>query len=270
MGRRLFRGMLLILFLILEALCLQEILRERSSVSFLKEDTLLGEAFRRQELPPELYRDLRRRAGEEKGFSELLTSTMALGEFAPDRIREGTAAFLKYKREEYRLLGSAYEAIWSGVEAFPVASKEISFQDTFLAKRSYGGDRLHEGTDLFGKREEPGYYPIVSMTDGEVEEVGWLPLGGWRIGIRSRAGGYFYYAHLSGYDQEFQRGQMVRAGDVLGYMGNSGYGEEGTVGRFPVHLHLGIYITTPQREELSVNPYWVLRAAAYMQNIKIL
>ena len=38
----------------------------------------------------------------------------------------------------------------------------------------------------------------------------------------------------------------VQAGEILGFMGNTGYGQEGTSGRFPVHLHLGIYITTPE------------------------
>ena len=42
-------------------------------------------------------------------------------------------------------------------------------------------------------------------------------------------------------------------------MGNTGYGDEGTSGKFPVHLHLGIYISTENKEEQSVNPYWILR-----------
>jgi len=41
-------------------------------------------------------------------------------------------------------------------------------------------------------------------------------------------------------------------------MGNSGYGKEGTVGKFPVHLHLGIYIPTLYTDEMSVNPYHIL------------
>jgi murein DD-endopeptidase MepM/ murein hydrolase activator NlpD len=104
-----------------------------------------------------------------------------------------------------------------------------------------------------------GYYRIISMTDGVVEHIGWLPLGGYRIGIRSPLGGYYYYAHLSSYAQDFQIGDHVEAGELLGLMGDTGYGEEGTRGRFPVHLHLGIYLTNAAGEEYSVNPYWVLR-----------
>ena len=97
------------------------------------------------------------------------------------------------------------------------------------------------------------------MTSGTVEKIGWLPLGGYRIGIRAPHGGYFYYAHLKEYEKIFQPGETVEAGEILGYMGDTGYGEEGTTGRFPVHLHLGIYIFSPDGEELSVNPYYILR-----------
>ncbi len=58
----------------------------------------------------------------------------------------------------------------------------------------------------------------------------------------------------------FQIGEPVKAGQILGYMGDTGYGEEGTAGKFPVHLHLGIYIDTQAGEELGVNPYYVLQA----------
>ena len=79
------------------------------------------------------------------------------------------------------------------------------------------------------------------------------------MGIRSPHGGYFYYAHLSEYDHSFREGELVHAGDILGYMGNTGYGSKGTKGRFPVHLHMGIYIKTPKAQEMSVDPYHILK-----------
>ena len=52
----------------------------------------------------------------------------------------------------------------------------------------------------------------------------------------------------------------MKAGELLGFMGDSGYGEqEGTIGQFAVHLHVGIYVEGNQGEEVSVNPYWVLK-----------
>ena len=103
-------------------------------------------------------------------------------------------------------------------------------------------------------------YPVLSMTEGTIEKMGWLPLGGYRVGIRSPHGGYFYYAHLSEYEKNIKEGKKVHAGDILGFMGNTGYGEMGTSGKFPVHLHLGIYILSPDEKELSVNPYWILNS----------
>ena len=49
------------------------------------------------------------------------------------------------------------------------------------------------------EKNTPGYYPVVSMTDGVVTEKGWLEKGGWRIGITAPTGAYFYYAHLDSY-----------------------------------------------------------------------
>ena len=50
------------------------------------------------------------------------------------------------------------------------------------------------------------------------------------------------------------------AGVLLGFLGDSGYGEEeGTVGKFAVHLHIGIYVNDEAGQEVSVNPYWVLK-----------
>ena len=127
-----------------------------------------------------------------------------------------------------------------------------------MKTRSYGGERRHEGTDIFASRNISNYYPIISITDGIIEQKGWLPLGGYRIGIRSESGAFFYYAHLASYEPDLTVGDTVSAGDILGFMGNTGYGEEGTVGKFPVHLHLGIYIPTLYTDEMSVNPYHIL------------
>lgn len=172
----------------------------------------------------------------------------------------------KYREKELENLAAACKAILFDVKYFPVAASSInseatlSYENGWMAKRTYGGERSHEGTDIMAGINERGYYPIISMTDGTVEKVGWLPQGGYRIGIRSPSGGYFYYAHLASYAKEFEEGEKVEAGDLLGMMGDTGYSEvEGTTGMFDVHLHLGIYIKTENYDELSVNPYYVLK-----------
>lgn len=168
---------------------------------------------------------------------------------------------LKYDRNFQELKGY-YFAILNDIESFPVTPKSngdtnVSYEDSWNAHRGYGGNRRHEGTDLMGIENIRGHYPVISITEGVVEQLGWLEQGGYRIGIRSNSGAYFYYAHLDSYEEGIKKGDSVKAGQVLGYMGDSGYGSEGTKGKFDVHLHMGIYVDSPFGE-LSVNPYKVL------------
>lgn len=251
--------------LLLWTAALRLLLEERSAVSLLKERTCETEDFREQRLPPELYEEIKKLADNGGEFADILTSTMLAGDFRPEKVCLEKKPYLKYKPEEYRLLKTCYQAVWADITYFPIPARNISYEDTFGEPRDYGGQRTHEGCDLFGRIEEPGYYPVLSMTEGVVENIGWLPLGGYRIGVRSPGGGYFYYAHLSGYEKNFKKGDAIKAGEILGFMGDTGYGPEGTRGRFPVHLHLGIYIRTPRCEERSVNSYWALRAIETVQ-----
>lgn len=155
------------------------------------------------------------------------------------------------------------EAIWDDVKYFPVpesttdSKMSVTFTNSWMAERTYGGERGHEGTDIMATQNIAGIYPILSMTDGVVRSKGWLEKGGYRIGVEAPSGAYFYYAHMDSY-ASVEIGDEVQAGDLLGFMGDSGYGEEGTTGKFPVHLHVGIYIY-PDEQEMSINPYWVLR-----------
>ena len=75
-----------------------------------------------------------------------------------------------------------------------------------------------------------------------------------------RHGAYFYYAHLSDYAKDFQIGEEVKAGTLLGFMGDTGYSDTpGTTGNFPVHLHFGVYFDDESGKEFSVNPFPLLR-----------
>ncbi len=159
------------------------------------------------------------------------------------------------------------------VRCFPVAAKRtravdgswketpevcFSYEDGFGDERTYGGERKHEGTDIMALDGKSGVYPVLSMTDGVIDKIGWLELGGYRVGIRSPSGVYYYYAHLDSYRKDLAEGQEVKAGDFLGFLGDSGYGEEGTRGQFPAHLHLGVYLGG---DEDVINPYPLLRYA---------
>ncbi len=186
----------------------------------------------------------------------------------PDLLSERTRWETKAEWGSYL---TACRAIWDDVEYFPVAEASnrkditVGFEDSWMFGRSYKGDRGHEGTDIMPSVNRRGLYPVVSMTDGTVKSKGWLELGGYRLGIEGPQGAYFYYAHLDSYAQ-VEEGSEVKAGDLLGYMGDTGYSTtEGTTGNFPVHLHVGIYIY-PEGEEISINPYPVLK---YLEERKV-
>ena len=166
--------------------------------------------------------------------------------------------FLHFIRpQEQETIEALYDTFAKEIRCFPVIGA-CSADDSWGGVRTYGGDRTHEGCDIMAVDNIRGRLPIVSMTDGVVEAVGWLELGGYRIGVRSPGGIYYYYAHLQSCADGIAEGTNISAGTLLGYMGDSGYGAEGTTGQFAVHLHLGIYLTEDGMR-FSVNPYPVLR-----------
>lgn len=176
------------------------------------------------------------------------------------------AGIQNQKPAEYRRLRSHYQVLLSDLTCFPVLLdpdrdvRRLNYENGWGDSRSYGGERSHEGTDLMDRDNVRGMLPVVSMTDGTVTRLGWLEQGGYRAGVTSPSGCYYYYAHLASYAEGLAEGVSVKAGQLLGYMGDTGYSAvEGTTGNFDVHLHVGIYLNAGTSEEISVNPYWILR-----------
>jgi murein DD-endopeptidase MepM/ murein hydrolase activator NlpD len=139
--------------------------------------------------------------------------------------------------------------------AFPLPLGSVySFRSTWGNSRSWGGYRIHEGTDIFAGNG----VPVRSTCFGVIEVKGWNPFGGWRIGIRDINNLYHYYAHLSGYEKIIKTGDIVRPGQIIGWVGSSGYGRPGTQGKFPPHLHYGVY-RDRGLVEWAFDPYPLLR-----------
>ncbi len=136
-----------------------------------------------------------------------------------------------------------------GKKLFPIAPKyAYHWEDSWHAPRNFDGERLHEGQDIlcdFGT-------PIRAACEGVVERKGWNTRGGWRLGIRGGDGVYYYYAHMSTYAKNTAEGRTIKKGQVIGYVGDSGQGPEGTVGLMVPHLHFGMY-TDPERNH-AVDP----------------
>ncbi|WHZ60351.1 M23 family metallopeptidase [Metabacillus hrfriensis] len=135
--------------------------------------------------------------------------------------------------------------------SFPVPIRfNYSFKNTWGDARGWGGRRIHEGTDIFANYG----VPVSSTCYGIVEMKGWNRFGGWRLGIRDSSNTYHYFAHLNGFADGLQVGQIVEPGQLIGSVGSSGYGPPGTSGKFPPHLHYGMYKDNG-RTEWSYDPY---------------
>lgn len=172
------------------------------------------------------------------------------------------ALWERYKREQSVNIAHSHSLLYKHFgrlnlqdNAFPLPIHfNYSYRSTWGDKRGWGGRRMHEGTDVFA-----GYnVPIQATSYGRVEVKGWNKYGGWRIGIRDINNVYHYYAHLSGFEKGIEEGSIVSPGDVIGYCGSSGYGPPGTQGKFPPHLHYGMYRDNGYAE-WSFDPYPSLR-----------
>nr|WP_133580311.1 M23 family metallopeptidase [Aureibacillus halotolerans] len=138
---------------------------------------------------------------------------------------------------------------------FPLPlSSHYSYRSTWGAKRGFGGLRIHEGTDLFASYGTP----VMATTYGVVEMKGWNRYGGWRLGIRDANNVYHYFAHLQGFSEDIDIGTIVTPGQQIGSVGSSGYGPPGTQGKFPPHLHYGMYKDNGFTE-FSFDPFPSLR-----------
>jgi len=130
--------------------------------------------------------------------------------------------------------------------------------DDFGNSRTFGYKRRHLGNDMFGNIGTP----IMAIEGGTIQELGWNRYGGWRIGIRSHdTNRYYYYAHLrknKPYPPEFKKGDTVQSGQLIGYLGNTGYGKEGsTIKSAKPHLHLGLQIIFDPSQEKGSKEIWV-------------
>ena len=128
----------------------------------------------------------------------------------------------------------------------------------FGNSRSFGFARKHLGNDLMGSAGTP----IVAVEGGVVEAMGWNRYGGWRIGIRSfDSKRYYYYAHLQKdrpFAQGLNVGDMVQAGDLIGFMGRTGYSDkENTNNIETVHLHFGMELIFEESQKECNSEIWI-------------
>ena len=147
-----------------------------------------------------------------------------------------------------------------GLKAFsPIAAGYgYAHSDDFGNRRSFGFARKHLGHDMMGSAGTP----IVAVEGGIVEAMGWNRYGGWRIGIRSfDSRRYYYYAHLQK-DKPFADGlavgDAVQAGDLIGFMGRTGYSDQENVNNIQtVHLHFGMQLVFDESQKECLSEIWI-------------
>ena len=165
-----------------------------------------------------------------------------------------------YKEEKTDEAGNTTTQEKYGLCVFSPIAKTFPFShfDDFGASRDYGYKRQHLGHDLMAATGTP----VIAVESGVVEVMGWNQYGGWRVGIRSFDGKrYYYYAHLRQnrpYHVDLSEGKTVNAGDVIGYVGRTGYSaKENVNGIETSHLHFGMQLIFDESQKECVNEIWI-------------
>lgn len=147
-----------------------------------------------------------------------------------------------------------------GLKGYSPIAKTFPYSDydDFGVGRSYGYQRKHLGHDMMAAVGTP----VIAVESGVVEAMGWNQYGGWRVGIRSFDGKrYHYYAHLRKdrpYAENLEVGQTVMAGDVIGYVGRTGYSaKENTNNIDTSHLHYGLQLIFDESQKEGPTEIWV-------------
>lgn len=212
------------------------------------------------------------RTGGQCGLASVRKAVADLkGDKPPQELLGELFKYYAYYHEAYSaalggLLGSyaiEKDGVWVadyGLKAFsPIAAGYgYGHCDDFGAARSFGFKRKHLGHDMMGSLGTP----IVAVEGGVVEALGWNRYGGWRVGIRSFDGRrYYYYAHLKK-DKPFapnlKEGDTVQAGDLIGFMGRSGYSDRENVNNIEtVHLHFGMELIFDESQKECNSEIWI-------------
>lgn len=147
-----------------------------------------------------------------------------------------------------------------GIKWYSPIAKTFPYScyDDFGAVRTYGYTRPHLGHDLMAAVGTP----VIAIESGTIEVLGWNQYGGWRIGIRSNdSKRYWYYAHLRQnrpFAEGLKEGGTVQAGDVIGYVGRTGYSTTENINNIDeYHLHLGLELVFDEKQKESDNEIWI-------------
>lgn len=212
------------------------------------------------------------RTGGKCGLSAVKKAAQDLaGDKAPQELLGSLYQYYDYYHQAYTaalggLVGSyaiEKDGVWVasyGLKAFSPIAAGYGYRhcDDFGVSRSFGFQRKHLGHDMMGSLGTP----IVAVEGGVIEAMGWNRYGGWRIGIRSFDGKrYYYYAHLqkdTPFAPGLAEGDVVQAGDLIGFMGRTGYSDQENVNNIEtVHLHFGMELIFDESQKECNSEIWI-------------
>ena len=192
------------------------------------------------------YNKAREAAGSQ--LEEVITEldTKRAAQLVATTVFDGADAALLAKQIQLAAVQAGGQVVGGGF-VFPVGGPH-SFSDTFGAPRMFGTAyaHLHQGTDIFAAHGTP----LLACERGVLIKIGTDTLGGTKLWLVGASGTRYYYAHLSGFAPDVVENKVVGAGDVVGYVGNTG-----NAATTPAHLHFEVH----PNGGAAVNPYPLLR-----------
>lgn len=205
----------------------------------VREGERLHASVRADGLPLRLFLDLfRADTADDGSYRHLVSAT-------PAPLPDSAAAVVTLEYEATRdttfLLRLQPELLRAGryeltitvasILAFPVEGGDNRSVQSFYGASRDGGQRGHEGIDIFAARGTP----VLASTDGNILSTRPNELGGKVVWLRDDARDQsLYHAHLD--SVLVSQGMTVRLGDTLGFVGNTGNART-----TPPHLHFGVY-----------------------------
>jgi murein DD-endopeptidase MepM/ murein hydrolase activator NlpD len=161
-------------------------------------------------------------------------------------VLDGADSMLLAKQIQLAAVRAGSNVVGAGF-VFPVGGPH-SYSDTFGAPRMFGTSyaHLHQGTDIFATSGTP----LLAVERGVVFSMGSDVLGGTKLWLQGASGTKYYYAHLSAFAEGMVDGKLVAAGDVVGFVGNTG-----NAATTPAHLHFEVHPNGGP----AVNPYPLLK-----------
>lgn len=130
-------------------------------------------------------------------------------------------------------------------------------RDTFTDARSEG--RVHDAIDIMADAGTP----VLAVADGTVEKLFDSKRGGLTIYQFEPSGRWcYYYAHLQRYADGMAEKQVIKRGEVIGYVGSTG-----NASAEAPHLHFEVHVLGPEKQWWkgeSINPYPLLKSTVLM------